>query len=197
MAVDGTYQPTRVCDERISEKLAIPVTYLRKLREQALGLWDANVNGSLKRADHGRWFLVRCPPTTGRAALRGVAVARQRARDRLRGTSWQLMSQVPARGLRSDWASLTSATGPVGRAVDLGEISIRAPIRCYGSPGPGGPSRDDRPGPARTSATRRSRSISGGHSEPGRRTRNGERTSAAARKQTLEVRLASIVCADV
>lgn len=57
---DGAYRPTAVCDEGISEKLGIPVAYLRKLREQAIDLYDANVNGWLERTDPGRKFLVRC-----------------------------------------------------------------------------------------------------------------------------------------
>ena len=57
---DGTYRPTAVCDEGISEKLGIHLPYLRKLREQAIDLYDANVNGWLERTDPGRKFLVRC-----------------------------------------------------------------------------------------------------------------------------------------
>lgn len=68
---DGTYRPTAACDEGIGEKLGIPVAYLRKLREQALDLYDANVNGWLERIDPGRKFLVRCFRDGG-----GMGVAR-------------------------------------------------------------------------------------------------------------------------
>jgi hypothetical protein len=57
---DGTYRPTAVFDEGISDKLGIHLAYLRKLRGQAIDLYDANVNGWLDRADPGRKFLVRC-----------------------------------------------------------------------------------------------------------------------------------------
>ncbi|MGH3155607.1 MAG: DUF932 domain-containing protein [Streptosporangiaceae bacterium] len=54
----GSYLPTEVCDQGIAEKLGIPAAYLRRLREQRPGLYDANVNGWL--AGDGRRFLIRC-----------------------------------------------------------------------------------------------------------------------------------------
>lgn len=51
---NGLYVPTRVFDEGVSEKLGIPLTYVRKMREARTDLWDANVNGWL----HGRSALV-------------------------------------------------------------------------------------------------------------------------------------------
>lgn len=65
---DGLYLPTLVCDEGIAEKLKVPLAYVRRMREERLDLYDANVNGWL----HGepdvpgnagpdpRSFLVRC-----------------------------------------------------------------------------------------------------------------------------------------
>ena len=47
----GTYAPTEVCDQGIADKLGIPAAYLRKLREQKPGLYDANVNGWLDGDD--------------------------------------------------------------------------------------------------------------------------------------------------
>ena len=74
----GTYRPTRVADEGISDKLGIHLAYLRRLREQRPDLWDANVNGWL----HGdelagypgddRKFLVRLFQADGD----GLGVAR-------------------------------------------------------------------------------------------------------------------------
>jgi hypothetical protein len=55
---EGTYTPTEVCDQGIADKLGIPAAYLRKLREQRPGLYDANVNGWLEGDD--RRFLIRC-----------------------------------------------------------------------------------------------------------------------------------------
>ena len=54
----GTYVPTEVCDQGIADKLGIPAGYLRRLREQRPGLYDANVNGWL--AGDERRFLIRC-----------------------------------------------------------------------------------------------------------------------------------------
>ncbi len=37
----GAYTPTDVCDQGVADKLGIPGAYLRKLREQMPGLYDA------------------------------------------------------------------------------------------------------------------------------------------------------------
>jgi hypothetical protein len=60
-ATDGTYTPTAVCDEGVADKLAIPLTYLRRLRENRIDLYDGNVNGWL----HGRRPRTRLNPATG------------------------------------------------------------------------------------------------------------------------------------
>jgi hypothetical protein len=60
----GSYTPTRTCDEGLADKLGIPTAYLRQLREQRPGLYDANVNGWLD--GDPRKFLIRClRPTDG------------------------------------------------------------------------------------------------------------------------------------
>jgi hypothetical protein len=48
--VDGTYRPTAVFDDGLSDKLVIPRNYVRRLRESRPDILDANVNGWL----HGR-----------------------------------------------------------------------------------------------------------------------------------------------
>lgn len=48
--VDGQYRPTIVCDEGLSDKMGIPLPYMRRLRSERVDLLDANVNGWL----HGR-----------------------------------------------------------------------------------------------------------------------------------------------
>lgn len=53
----GTYTPTDVCDSGLADKLGIPVTYLRRMRQQRPDLYDANVNGWLTTDQ--RRFLVR------------------------------------------------------------------------------------------------------------------------------------------
>lgn len=55
--VNGTYTPTRVADEGIAAKLDIPSGYLRRMRDNAMDLYDVNVNGWLQRDP--RTFLVR------------------------------------------------------------------------------------------------------------------------------------------
>jgi hypothetical protein len=48
--VNGQYRPTDVADEGIASKLNVPVGYLKRMRQDAPDLYDANVNGWL----HGR-----------------------------------------------------------------------------------------------------------------------------------------------
>lgn len=45
---DGLYQPTAIFDEGVSEKLGIPLAYVRKMRAERTDLWDCNVNGWLQ-----------------------------------------------------------------------------------------------------------------------------------------------------
>jgi hypothetical protein len=47
-----------VCDQGIADKLGIPSAYLRRLRGEQPALYDANVNGWLRRDE--RKFLLRC-----------------------------------------------------------------------------------------------------------------------------------------
>lgn len=45
--VDGLYRPTAVFDEGVSQKLGIPLPYVRRMRNERPDLYDANVNGWL------------------------------------------------------------------------------------------------------------------------------------------------------
>lgn len=79
----GLYRPTVVCDEGIAAKLGIPVGYLRRMRNERVDLYDANVNGWLRGGpdDHDgddRSFLIRC----FRADDSEVGVARAFLSDR-------------------------------------------------------------------------------------------------------------------
>jgi magnesium chelatase family protein len=76
-----------------------------------------------------------CPGTAGVAPVHGdtdtvsaerVAEARYRARRRFRDTPWRVNGDIPAAELRRSWPPTAEALAPVGRAVDLGEISARA-----------------------------------------------------------------------
>ncbi len=55
---DGFYLPTAICDEGVADKLNIPLSYMRRLRNERTDLLDKNVNGWLKRDQ--RSFLIRC-----------------------------------------------------------------------------------------------------------------------------------------
>jgi len=54
----GTFVPTDTCDAGMADKLGIPVAYLRRLRQEHLDLYDANVNGWLEQQP-GRRLLIR------------------------------------------------------------------------------------------------------------------------------------------
>jgi hypothetical protein len=46
--VNGQYRPTEVFDEGLSEKLSIPLAYVRRMRRERPDLYDANANGLLR-----------------------------------------------------------------------------------------------------------------------------------------------------
>jgi hypothetical protein len=55
---EAVLRPTGIADAGLADKLGIPVHYLRRLRGEHIGLYDANVNGWLEQAP-GRRLLVR------------------------------------------------------------------------------------------------------------------------------------------
>ncbi len=76
-----------------------------------------------------------CPRTTGAGpadddsdavSAARVAEARDRARRRLRDTPWKVNGDIPATELRRSYPPTAEALAPVSRAVDLGEICVRA-----------------------------------------------------------------------
>ncbi|MEV6987473.1 DUF932 domain-containing protein [Sphaerisporangium sp. NPDC051017] len=58
-STDGVYRPTATCEKGIAEKLKINLPYLRKCRDEAIDLWDVNVNGWLDRVPRDHKFLIR------------------------------------------------------------------------------------------------------------------------------------------
>jgi hypothetical protein len=89
--VDGRYTPTVVGDEGVSGKLGIPLAYVRKLRAEALGLYDANANHWLQAQPVDRRFLLRLLRAEGQlpadglpdGTLRALLSDRYRAIDNL------------------------------------------------------------------------------------------------------------------
>lgn len=87
-SADGVYLPTVICDEQVSEKLGVPVGYLKRLRNDRADLYDANVNGWLHGYDdieHGehvdgdaRSFMLR----TFKGDDEGPGIARALLSDR-------------------------------------------------------------------------------------------------------------------
>lgn len=58
-AADGVYRPTAIADEGLSAKFDIPRQYLARMREHAVDLYDANLNGWLHRAPADKRYLLR------------------------------------------------------------------------------------------------------------------------------------------
>ncbi len=62
---------------------------------------------------------------TTEAVAKRVAIARERAADRLRGTGWRTNAEVPGRDLRGRFAPSRSALAETERALDAGRLSAR------------------------------------------------------------------------
>lgn len=79
----GRFVPTGTCDAGIADKLGIPTAYLRRLREDHLPLYDANINGWLDH-DPTRQFLLRLlRGADGKGVARAVLSSRYRFVDNL------------------------------------------------------------------------------------------------------------------
>jgi len=84
--LDGLYIPTRYAESQIANKLKIPLEYLRRLRADAPGLWEANVGHWLADAgDSGKSFLLRLlvDPARGGGVLRALLSSRYGIIDNL------------------------------------------------------------------------------------------------------------------
>lgn len=70
--------------------------------------------------------LADADPVESRVAVAGrVAVARDRAARRLRGTPWRVNAEVPGRDLCRLFPVAPGALTPLQRAVDIGQVSYR------------------------------------------------------------------------
>lgn len=58
---DGVYQPTRICDDGLSQKLGIPRAYLARMRAENTIAYDYNINSWLQHDKYAdKKYLVRC-----------------------------------------------------------------------------------------------------------------------------------------
>ena len=127
----GMYTPTGVCDQGIADKLGIPGTYLRRMREQRPDLYDANVNGWLE--GDGRKFLLRCLRAGGPA---GKGIARAFLSDGYKfidlSRSWDYPDGWVASRVRSDEGGPRMVAGVRGVGVITGSPGRRASGRAAG-----------------------------------------------------------------
>jgi hypothetical protein len=79
----ATFVPTGTCDAGMADKLGIPVAYLRRLREEHLGLYDANVNGWLDHEPGHRLLVRTLRGDDGDGIARAVLSERYRFVDNL------------------------------------------------------------------------------------------------------------------
>ncbi|GAA1042120.1 hypothetical protein GCM10009566_42160 [Streptomyces murinus] len=86
--VDGIYRPTVVADEGISDKLRIPLSYLRRMRAENVPLLDENVNAWLREGPERR-FLLRAFRSENGPGMPGEGVARALLSD-----SYKLMDNL-------------------------------------------------------------------------------------------------------
>jgi len=87
-SVDGIYRPTVVADEGISDKLRIPLAYLRRMRAENVPLLDENVNAWL-REEPQRRFMLRAFRGEDGPGMPGEGVARALLSD-----SYKLMDNL-------------------------------------------------------------------------------------------------------
>ncbi|MFB7168065.1 DUF932 domain-containing protein [Streptomyces sp. NPDC056242] len=86
--VDGIYRPTAVADEGISDKLRIPLAYLRRMRAENVQLLDENVNAWMQREPERR-FMLRAFRGENSTGMPGEGVARALLSD-----SYKLMDNL-------------------------------------------------------------------------------------------------------
>ncbi|MFE1840755.1 DUF932 domain-containing protein [Streptomyces sviceus] len=87
-AVDGIYRPTTVADEGISDKLRIPLAYLRRMRTDNVPLLDENVNAWMRQEPERR-FMLRAFRGEDGPGMPGEGVARALLSD-----SYKLMDNL-------------------------------------------------------------------------------------------------------
>lgn len=115
--IGGVYRPTDIFDEGVSDKLDIPIRYLRRMRAEHVPLYAHNINGWWAR-DPDRKFLVR----TFRSEQSGVARALLSDRFRVIDNLDFLMAALDA--VRATGMTVTV------RSADLSERRMTVRLVC-------------------------------------------------------------------
>ncbi len=132
----GVFRPTAICDAGLAEKLNIPLTYLRRLRERHVHLFDANVNVWLGD-DPGRRFLVRAL----RSGDGGPGIARALLSDSYRlvdnlDVLLSVLSGIRTSGVETEIAGCDLTERRMYVKVQAPEVAVHAPalLANYTSP---------------------------------------------------------------
>jgi hypothetical protein len=130
--VNGTYRPTDVFDDGVSDKLGIPRQYLRKLRTERPDMYDQTVNGWLhgrsRRTAEGTEVIYPADPRAHLLRLfrgEGEGVARAMLSDRyaLSMDNLDVLTAVMT-GIRD------SGMHVISRVSDLSERGMRVRFEC-------------------------------------------------------------------
>jgi len=132
----GVFRPTGICDSALAEKLTIPVAYLRRLREEHIELFDANVNTWLGD-EPGRRFLVRALRSgDGRPGIaRALLSDSYRLVDNL-DVLLSVLSGIRASGVETEVAGCDLTERRMYVKVQAPEVAVHAPalLANYTSP---------------------------------------------------------------
>ena len=116
---DAEYTPTSIFDEGLAGKLGIPVKYLRRMRNEHVELYDANVNGWLQR-DSNSYMVRAFEDSDGKGLARAFLSDSFKAIDHLDGLTATL-SGIRDAGLSMDEISF--------EGCDLSERRMTVKIR--------------------------------------------------------------------
>lgn len=141
--LDGLYIPTRHAETQIAAKLKIPLEYLRRLRTDAPGLWEANVGHWLADAgDSGKSFLLRLlvDPQRGGGVLRALLSSRYGIIDNL-DVLLCALDGIRAAGVDVEVTSCDLSETRMYVTVVAPQIAVAAPGLLAGYRSPFDPSR--------------------------------------------------------
>lgn len=166
--LDGLFVPTRHAEAQIADKLKIPLEYLRRLRTDAPGLWEANVGHWLEAAGNsGKSYLLRLlvDPKHGGGVLRALLSSRYGIIDNL-DVLLCALDGIRAAGVDVEVTSCDLSETRMYVTVVAPQIAVAAPGLLAGYRSPFDPSRTGENMPIINAGFRFSNSEAGPGSTP-------------------------------